>query len=193
MGQRLREKYQKKPEFYKATVNVLFFDNDEPGRKAVEEAASVLLQGRVFIARMDKFKDASDALQAKVDTLKRAMWNASPYRPDGIVDARNLLELVTTPNPPHDYGTNKPDSICRTWHPTWRLITVAAGSGQGKSSWCRDLAANLLSDGNRVGYVALEESNRRTLLGLMSAACGESLHIGEFMTKTPYGDLREHC
>ena len=56
---------------------VLFFDNDEPGRDAAEQAASVLPPGRVFIARMDKYKDASDALQAKdYDTLKRAMWNA---------------------------------------------------------------------------------------------------------------------
>jgi twinkle protein len=160
---------------------VLFFDNDEPGRKAVEEAASVLPPGRVFIARMDKFKDASDALQAKeVDTLKRAMWNASPYRPDGIVDARNLLELVTTPNPPHDYEYRQA-GLNNLLHGIrhGELVTITAGSGTGKSSFCRDLASSLLQDGERVGYLALEESNRRTLLGLMSTACGESLHIGE--------------
>jgi twinkle protein len=160
---------------------VLFFDNDEPGRKASEEAASVLPPGSVFIARMDKFKDASDALQAKeVDTLKRAMWNASPYRPDGIVDARNLLELVTTPNPPHDYEYRQ-EGLNNLLHGIrhGELVTITAGSGTGKSSFCRDLASSLLQDGERVGYLALEESNRRTLLGLMSTACGESLHIGE--------------
>ena len=31
----------------------------------------------------------------------------------------------------------------------------------------------------RVGYVALEESNRRTALGLMSSAVGKPLHLGE--------------
>ena len=31
----------------------------------------------------------------------------------------------------------------------------------------------------QVGYLALEESNRRTALGLMSTAVGTSLHIGE--------------
>ena len=160
---------------------VLFFDNDEPGRDAAEQAASVLPPGRVFIARMDKYKDASDALQANdYDTLKRAMWNASAYRPDGIVDARTLLELVTTPNPPNDYeyrqqGLNKLLHGIRHGE----LVTITAGSGTGKSSFCRDLATSLLQNGERVGYLALEESNRRTLLGLMSAACGESLHIGE--------------
>ena len=59
------------------------------------------------------------------------------------------------------------------------LVTITAGSGIGKSSFCRELATNLLSSGERVGYLALEESNRRTALGLMSAAIGKSLHIGE--------------
>ena len=160
---------------------VLFFDNDAAGRDAVEQAASVLPPGRVFVARMDKYKDASDALQANdIDTLKRAMWNASSYRPDGIVDAKNLLELVTTPNPPHDYEYQE-SGLNNLLHGIrhGELVAVTAGSGQGKSSWCRNLATHLLQDGNRVGYVALEESNRRTLLGLMSAACGEALHIGE--------------
>ena len=160
---------------------VLFFDNDEPGRDAAEQAASVLPPGRVFIARMDKYKDASDALQAKdYDTLKRAMWNASAYRPDGIVDARTLLELVTTPNPPNDYEYRQ-QGLNNLLHGIrhGELVTITAGSGTGKSSFCRDLAASLLQDGNRVGYLALEESNRRTALGLMSSACGESLHIGE--------------
>ena len=43
---------------------VLFFDNDEAGRKAATEAASVLPPGKVKIARLEAFKDASDALQA---------------------------------------------------------------------------------------------------------------------------------
>jgi twinkle protein len=38
----------------------------------------------------------------------------------------------------------------------------------------------MLRNGERVGYLALEESNRRTALGLMSAAVGKSLHIGEY-------------
>jgi twinkle protein len=45
--------------------------------------------------------------------------------------------------------------------------------------FCREFATSLLSRGERVGYLALEESNRRTALGLMSAAVGKSLHIGE--------------
>ena len=165
---------------------VLFFDNDSAGRKAAEDAASVLPPGKTKIARLETYKDASDALQAHDEQLIReAIWNATPYRPDGIVDGKSLLELVTTPSPPadHDYPfvglQNKLHGIRYG-----ELITITAGSGIGKSSFCRELATSLLQKGERVGYLALEESNRRTALGLMSAAVGKSLHLGEHERKT---------
>ena len=160
---------------------VLFFDNDEAGRKAAEEAAGVLPPGKTKIARLEAYKDASDALQANDSQLIReAIWNATPYRPDGIVDGKTLLDLVTTPSPPsdHDYPfQGLQDKLHGIRY--GELITITAGSGVGKSSVCRHLAADLLQKGERVGYVALEESNRRTALGLMSAAVGKSLHLGE--------------
>jgi twinkle protein len=160
---------------------VLFFDNDEAGCKAAEDAASVLPPGKVKIARLEEYKDASDALQASdAEAIRRAIWDAKEYRPDGIVDGKSLLELVTTPTPPadHDYPfqgiQNKLHGIRYG-----ELVTITAGSGIGKSSFCRELATDLLNKGERVGYLALEESNRRTALGLMSVAVGKSLHLGE--------------
>ncbi len=160
---------------------VLFFDNDEAGRKAAEEAASVLPPGKTKIARLEAYKDASDALQAgESETIRRAIWDAKPYRPDGIVDGKTLLELVTTPNPPCDYEYPF-NGLQHKLHGIryGELVTITAGSGIGKSSFCRELATHLLRNGERVGYLALEESNRRTALGLMSAAVGKSLHLGE--------------
>ena len=83
---------------------VLLFDNDEAGRTAAKEAAAVLPPGKVYISFFNEYKDASDALQANdIKAIERAVWDAKPYRPDGIVDGKSLLELVTTPNPPNDY------------------------------------------------------------------------------------------
>ncbi len=160
---------------------VLFFDNDEAGRKAAEEAAGVLPPGKCKIARLEAYKDASDALQANdSESIRRAIWDAKPYRPDGIVDGKSLLDLVTTPTPPADY-VYPFQGIHNRLHGIryGELVTITAGSGIGKSSFCRELATHLLRNGERVGYLALEESNRRTALGLMSAAVGKSLHIGE--------------
>ena len=159
---------------------VLFFDNDEAGRKAAEEAAGVLPPGKCKIARLEAYKDASDALQANdSEAIRRAIWDAKAYRPDGIVDGKSLLDLVTTPSPPsdHDYPFV---GLQRLLHGIryGELCTITAGSGIGKSSFCRELATSLLQAKERVGYLALEESNRRTALGLMSAAVGKSLHLG---------------
>jgi twinkle protein len=166
---------------------VLFFDNDEAGRKAAEEAASVLPPGKVKIANLlGDYKDASDAISAHdSEAVCRAIWDAKPYRPDGIVDGKSLLELVTTPSPAadHDYPFQGLQSKLHGIR-YGELVTITAGSGIGKSSFCRELATHLLSKGERVGYLALEESNRRTALGLMSAYVGKSLHLGEHDRKT---------
>ena len=160
---------------------VLFFDNDKDGIEAAQECAELLPAGKAKIARMEKYKDASDALQqGDSEAVRRAIWDAKTYRPDGIVDAKSLLELVTTPTPPadHDYPFK---GLQEKLHGIryGELTTITAGSGTGKSSFCRAIASDLLSKGERVGYLALEESNRRSALGLMSAALGKSFHLGE--------------
>ena len=160
---------------------VLFFDSDDPGRKAATEAASILPAGKVKIATLESYKDASEALQENdAEAIRKAIWDAKSYRPDGIIEGKTLEALVTTPIPPadHDYPfQGLQDKLHGIRYQ--ELTTITSGSGQGKSTFCRQLAVNLLTKGVRVGYLALEESNRRTALGLMSTAVGKALHIGE--------------
>ena len=168
---------------------VLFFDNDDAGRQAVEQAASILPIGKVKIARLEQYKDASDALQANdKNAICRAIWDAKPYQPDGIVNGKSLLIDVTTPSPPcnHKY---KFEGLQEKTHGIryGELTTITAGTGQGKSTFCRQLATQLLEEGVKVGYIALEESNRRTALGLMSVSVGKALHLGEH----EYSTLKE--
>lgn len=160
---------------------VIFFDNDQAGQEAALECAQVLPGGKVKIASLGAYKDASEALQAgDAEAIRQAIWNASPYRPDGIIAGNSdaLKELVLTPQPPcaHKYPwdglQNKLGGIRYG-----ELITITAGTGIGKSSFCRQLAAHLMNEGETVGYLALEESNRRTALGLMSVAAGKALHL----------------
>ena len=164
---------------------VLFFDNDDPGREAAAKAASVLPPGQVKIADLKGYKDASEAAQNDdLEAVRQAIWNAKPYRPDGIVDGKSLLELVV-----------KPQEDCKHEYPfkglqqkllgvrESELIVFTSGTGQGKSSICRELAAHFLNSGERVGYMGLEESNKRTALGLMSAAVGKPFHIGQHSTE----------
>tara|TARA_R100001163_G_scaffold50652_2_gene38103 strand:- start:3247 stop:4662 length:1416 start_codon:yes stop_codon:yes gene_type:complete len=158
---------------------VLWFDSDEPGQKAAEDAAGVLPPGKAYIARLEAYKDLSDALQASdYNAIDDAFFKRKEFRPDGIVDAKSLLEVLTTPQPPADYdypfqGLEKELRGIRLGE----LTTITAGSGIGKSSFCREIAAHLLQQKVRVGYLALEESVRRTGLGLMSVGVRQSLHL----------------
>jgi len=160
---------------------VLFFDGDEPGRKASEEAAQVLPPGKVKIARLESFKDPSEALQANdAEAIRKAIWDAKPFRPDGIIDGQTLLSVVTTPQAPFDHeypfkGLNEKLHGIRYGE----LTTFCAGSGSGKTSIMRHIAADLLCKGESVGILELEANNRRTALGLMSTAVGKNLQIGE--------------
>ena len=169
---------------------ILFFDGDEAGRKAAEDVASVLPPGKVKIARLESYKDASDALQANdSEAIRKAIWDAKPYQPDGIVDAKTLLKEVTTPQKEsdHDYpyeGLNKKLRGIRYGS----LVTFTSGTGQGKSTITREIATHLLNKGERIGFLDLEASNRQTALGLMSTAVGKPLHLGEHDEK----ELKEH-
>ena len=132
---------------------VLFFDNDEAGRTATELASGILPSGRVKVARLDNYKDASDALQAgDADSIRKAIWDAKPYRPDGIIDGKNLLNVVTEPTKACDHkypyqGMNDMLHGIRYGE----LITITAGTGSGKTSFVRDLACHLCKLGETVG------------------------------------------
>ncbi len=160
---------------------VLFFDHDDAGIQAAQDCAAILPPGKAKIARLEKYKDASDALQhGDMEAIRRAIYDAKTYRPDGIVEGKSLLELVTTPNLKciHEYpfkGLNEKLHGIRYGE----LITLTSGTGSGKTSFCRHLATHLLQNGERVGILELESSNRNTALGLMSCAVGKPLHIGE--------------
>jgi twinkle protein len=165
---------------------ILFFDNDEAGQKAAKECAGVLPPSKTFIGVLGDYKDASEALQAgDSEAIRNVIYfDHAPYKPDGIVEGKTLLTELTKPNPPNDHDYPY-DGLQRLLHGIryGELVTITAGSGIGKSSFCRELATSLLQKGERVGYLALEESNRRTALGLMSSAVGESLHLGEHNPK----------
>ena len=75
---------------------VFMFDNDEAGRKAAQDCASILPPNKAKIASLP-MKDANEMLVAgKVNELIDCMWDAKDFRPDGIVNGADLWELVSS-------------------------------------------------------------------------------------------------
>lgn len=157
---------------------ILMFDNDEPGREFAKRAAELLPVGKAKIATLP-LKDANEMLvQGRVEELIKAQWNAKPYRPDGIVAGEDLWKLV-----------EKEDEVASVPYPfkglndklqglrLGELVVLTAGSGIGKSAICREIAYSLIKQGKKVGMIFLEESVKRTALGLMGLAINKPLHI----------------
>lgn len=167
---------------------VIMFDQDDPGMLAAKECAQILKPGRAFIATLP-LKDASDMLQAnRKGDLVDAIWSAREFRPDGIVNAADIWDDFIVED---EMGVPYPfDSLNLKTLGLRRgeLVTFTAGSGIGKSSACREIAHHLIKRGYKVGYIALEESIKRTVRGLVGLELDVPLHLG--LKDVPKEDLR---
>ena len=158
---------------------ILMFDMDDPGRKACEDCAKILPLGKAYIANLP-LKDPNECLKAgKSSEIISAIWNAKPYRPDGIVSGQDLYEKCVT-----DIEDLK-DSVEYPWKALQEktkgarhgeLYVFTSGSGMGKSTILRELEYYFgVHRGELCGIIALEESTRKTGLELMSLRLNKRL------------------
>lgn len=158
---------------------IFMFDMDEQGRKGAIECAKLFPPGKAKIASLP-LKDANDMIvSGQASQLLDCMWDAKEYRPDGIVSAEDLWDKLvnedTVKSVPYPFEglTAKTDGVRKQ-----ELITITAGSGIGKSLFCREIAYDLIVNRQwKVGYIALEENTKRTLLGMMGIHLSKPLHI----------------
>lgn len=159
---------------------ILMFDMDKPGRDAIEKCAPLLPPGRCKIATLP-LKDANECLlNGKTQAIIEAIWQATVYRPDGIVSGDSLFEKCV------EEEVLK-DSLPYPWEclnaKTYgirqgELVMLTAGSGTGKSTFIRELEYYIgVTKGKKCGIIALEESTKKTGLELMSIEANKRLCI----------------
>lgn len=169
---------------------ILFFDNDDPGQAAAQECAPLLPGARTFIATASPLKDANDALLSSHEAVRQAIWNKRPWRPAAVVAGESLFALISSPLRgrdalwPYSQLNELTGGLRRG-----ELVTLTAGTGVGKSTFCGETAQSLVQQGEKIGYVALEESLQRAALRLTSIAANKPLHINN--TGIPPEDLRK--
>jgi len=162
---------------------VLMFDMDAPGRDAVEAVAELFPPGKCCVASLPK-KDASEMLQAGMgDRLRNACWDATPYRPGGIVFGEEVIDAMAALS--HKPGLSYPHEgltkMTRGIRPG-EIVTVCAGTGIGKSTFCTEIAGHVIENipaGERVGFIALEENYGLTALKLCTLQAGRPMHLSE--------------
>lgn len=159
---------------------ILAFDNDEPGKKATEDCAQLFSPGKAHIMHLpDGCKDANDMLQAGLtEELIAATWDAKPWRPDGIVNAQELLEEVQKPI---KWGLSYPwENLTQQTYGIRlnELVAIGAGTGLGKTEFLKEVVTHLLIEHQeKVGLIFLEESNTDTVKGIMSKQASKLFHI----------------
>lgn len=168
---------------------ILFFDNDEAGQAAAQECAPLLPGARTFIATAAPHKDANEALLAAPENVRQAIWNKKPWRPAAVVSGESLFALVSAPLRGRDalWPYSELNELTGGLR-RGELVTLTAGTGVGKSTFCGETAQSLVQQGEKIGYVALEESLQRTALRLMTVEASKPLHLNNAI---PPEDLRK--
>lgn len=162
---------------------VLNLDNDEVGTACAKEIADIISPGKVKIMTLP-VKDANDLLLQAGDHSKsylKALWNAQPYRPDGVVSMSSTWDTM--------WQSESQTSIPYPWTGLndklygireREIVTLTAGSGIGKSAVVRELEHWLLTNStDNLGILALEESIARTAWGIVSVEANLPLSIRE--------------
>lgn len=172
-------------------VVVFMFDSDEPGRAAAAACAEVLTPGKGHVATLP-LKDASEMLVAvRTPELISAMWDAKPFRPDGIVAGTDLWETIIKPLPGAQchYPYPELDAALRGMR-KGELIVWCAASGAGKSTIVRELSHQWVTQGDKVGYIGLEEGTRQTAEHIMSIDMDTLLRFDPLREQTNEAAMR---
>lgn len=170
---------------------VLVFDADEHGDAAAIECAE-LFPHKTKIARLPR-KDANEMLVGGEEAeLLKAVRNATPYRPDGICEAIELLDVLL--QEPEDGLAYPWPCLDRLTHGMrfGEMTTWCAGTGVGKSAVLREIVRHtLLTHNLPIGVIALEESTRHTALAQVSLEMNLPLHIPEVRKTVNRGQVAE--
>lgn len=124
---------------------VFMFDMDDPGREAAKACAELLPPGNAYIASFTE-KDPNKLLtEGKGQELIQAPWNAAPYRPDGMEDARVLTAKCLEPiiiGMPWPWKSLTRMTFGRRYG---EVYTIGAGFGIGKTDALAAIIASTIA------------------------------------------------
>lgn len=156
---------------------LLCFDNDEPGKLAVEKCIGLFEPGTVRNVTLP-LKDANDMLkEGRTEEFKKAIWNAERIRPSTIVYAKDIREAILTPP---EFGSPWP------W-PTMTKITygrrkgetylLAGPTGSGKTEITKEIVYQFLEEGQKVGVFQYEQQPESTMQRYIGSRLNQRLHL----------------
>ena len=160
---------------------IIMFDMDEPGKKAVESVVGLLPPHKLKIATLPH-KDANECLlHGDADAVIRSIYDAVEYRPDGIINAKDLKDVLMTNDEDivsYEYPWSDELNKMTMGIRKYEMLLLTAGTGIGKSTTAREIAYKLkMQDKLKIGLVMLEESPKKTIRDIMSIHLKKPLHL----------------
>ena len=162
---------------------VLALDMDGPGREGAHALAAMLPPGKAYIADFPAKDLHETVVQGGADAAKRALFNASPFRPDGIVDADELdADLLD----PMAWGASLPYPFLYKWTYGMRpgeVWILGAGTGVGKSDFANEIIAHNIKpkedtgNGSPTAVFNYESGAKQTLKGVLGKLASKRFHI----------------
>lgn len=159
----------------------LCFDNDEPGQSALKDVAKLFDVNKVYRVDLGSYKDANELLQAGKHELFRDIWrNSRRYLPKGIVnDIETVREIL---------GKQDNQAVCSYPFPTLsnmaygirlgELVLLTAQEKVGKTEILRAIEYHILKNSEyKIGIIHLEESEKRSVQGLVGYELGIACHL----------------
>ena len=157
---------------------ILMFDNDEHGQDAAQAVAEILPTGKAYIASLP-LKDASDMLVAgRGQEVIQSIWNAKPYRPDGIVSIDEILDDIEKPIEWGDPWWLEELTQYTYGRRLGELYAFGAGTGIGKTDFLTQQVAydvNVLK--KKCGVIYLEAKPTETGKRIAGKVDGQRYHV----------------
>lgn len=159
---------------------VLCFDNDEAGKKAVEDVVPLFAVGKCRVMHLD-LKDAGEYLkQNKSKEFTRLWYQAEQWLPDDVVCSSDMLQRIK--------DKKKVESVAYPWKGLndmtygirkGELVMFTAHTGRGKTQFLREIEYYIHRQNPevKIGTLFLEEQPEESAEGLMSLHAGKPFHL----------------
>jgi twinkle protein len=160
---------------------VIWFDNDEAGKKAAEEAAKIIGADKVYIAKTSE-KDASDTLAKYGDKgVLNAIYDASRWSPSGLVSSADTWDIYKEEQgaeyiPYPEFAGELNNKLYGRRLGSITMLT--SGTGMGKTSFVKEDQYHLLkTTEDLIGICSLEESVGEAVKNIMALEANQRIQL----------------
>jgi twinkle protein len=158
----------------------LCLDNDPQGKAASQQIAQMFPFDKIRVVKLEKYKDANDFLLNDDTTLfQKLWWNAKRYMPENILSSYDEIDKLFD-EPLQEAIATYPFSKLQTMTYGIRpgeVTLIKAMEGYGKTEVMRALEYHVLkTTKERIGIIHLEESQTRTVKGLVGYELEKPVH-----------------